>query len=441
MKPDCFKIEGGTLMSAEIKYHPISITPDSRLHKNIRSILSSLGFGALSLSMALVPPLSVSAQGFDSGSNGSDGALNVTTNIALPLPPDGIFHYTTINVASGVTLTFEPNPLNTPVYLLATGNITVAGTIDVVGEGGTTSSGGGGVSGPGGFNGGHPSVGGGVPGDGFGPGAGTGGLGGAFDSDVPGSAGYGTPGTGPVNTSPPLGVTYGSPLLIPLVGGSGGGGGPLFGGAGGGGAILLSSNTQVNIDGSIRANGGRNTGNSTFDSNNQTGQASGGAIRIVAPLVSGDGNLSVARGSSNSGGNYGGHGRVRIDLIDRSQYQLSLTPNVSELFSMGAFMTVFPPNLPKLDILNVAGKVIVAGSPANVLVDFGSPASQPITVQATDFPGTGLLPIDIVLTPDIGPRVVVPAEIDLSSGNPLTMNVNFPINVVTHVNVWTRSVP
>ena len=64
-------------------------------------------------------------------------------------------------------------------------------------------------------------------------------------------------------------------------------------------------------------------------------------------------------------------------------------------------------------------------------------------MQATDFPRTGLLPIDIVLTPDIGPRTVVQADIDLSTGNPaqLIMNADFPVNVVTHVNVWTRSTP
>src|ERR1051325_5158788 len=69
------------------------------------------------------------AQPFDTGSTGADGALNVTSNTTLNLPANGIFNFTTINVAAGATLTFNRNPLNTPVHLLATSNVTINGTI------------------------------------------------------------------------------------------------------------------------------------------------------------------------------------------------------------------------------------------------------------------------------------------------------------------------
>lgn len=49
---------------------------------------------------------------FDSGSNGSYGTLNITENTTLDLPPDGVFHCTTINVNSGRTLRFNRNPLD-----------------------------------------------------------------------------------------------------------------------------------------------------------------------------------------------------------------------------------------------------------------------------------------------------------------------------------------
>src|SRR4051812_44198700 len=73
-------------------------------------------------------PLIANAQAFDSGSDGSYGPLNVTSNTVLNLPPDGIFRCTTIDVQAGYTLSFNHNPLNTPVYLLARSNIVVAGT-------------------------------------------------------------------------------------------------------------------------------------------------------------------------------------------------------------------------------------------------------------------------------------------------------------------------
>jgi len=69
------------------------------------------------------------------------------------MPPNGIFNCTTITVASNVTLTFVPNSLNTPVYLLAQGDIVINGIIDVSGQNGQTN-GGYSLAGPGGFEGG-----------------------------------------------------------------------------------------------------------------------------------------------------------------------------------------------------------------------------------------------------------------------------------------------
>ena len=56
----------------------------------------------------------------NSGSNGSDGAFNPTTNTVINMAdhPDGIYHYTSVNIPSGVTVTFIPNANNTPVVWL-----------------------------------------------------------------------------------------------------------------------------------------------------------------------------------------------------------------------------------------------------------------------------------------------------------------------------------
>ena len=117
---------------------------------------------------------SLYAQAFNSGSTGADGALNITADTTLQLPPNGVFNFTTINVAAGRTLKFTKNSLNTPIYLLATGDVIIAGTINLSG---TNANGGApGVGGPGGFDGGAGGFGIGAStaaGDGLGPGGGS----------------------------------------------------------------------------------------------------------------------------------------------------------------------------------------------------------------------------------------------------------------------------
>ncbi len=100
---------------------------------------------------------------FNSGSTGADGDFNPTLNTELPLPPDGIFNFKSVNIPQGVTVTFKRNAANTPVYMLVQNDATIAGTIDVsggnavdvgsAGDGNMTDDGTPGVGGPGGFDG------------------------------------------------------------------------------------------------------------------------------------------------------------------------------------------------------------------------------------------------------------------------------------------------
>src|SRR5437899_2949338 len=174
---------------------------------------------------------------FDSGSTGTV-ALVVGPGLTVTndLPPDGKLHYTTITVGSNATLRFRKNALNTPVYLLAKGDVVIDGTIDVSGSGTGTNAYVGGAPGPGGFAGGEPGI---MeqpgppatisPGTGLGPGGGKD-IFGWRDGYYAFTNRYDLTNTG-----------YGYPHLIPLVGGSGGCGAsnsPAGGGGGGGGAIL-----------------------------------------------------------------------------------------------------------------------------------------------------------------------------------------------------------
>src|SRR5437667_12626146 len=88
---------------------------------------------------------------FNSGSTGSYGPIEITTNTTLDMPPDGVFHCTTITVAAGATLKFRRNSLNTPVNLLAQSNVLINGNIDLSGT--SAPAGSPGLGGPGGFDG------------------------------------------------------------------------------------------------------------------------------------------------------------------------------------------------------------------------------------------------------------------------------------------------
>ena len=79
----------------------------------------------------------VGAQTFSSGSNGSLGAFAPGANTTVALPSDGILNYTTIIISAGVNVTFTSNAANTPVTMLATGDVTVNGTINLNGTNGT----------------------------------------------------------------------------------------------------------------------------------------------------------------------------------------------------------------------------------------------------------------------------------------------------------------
>ncbi|MBI4689687.1 MAG: hypothetical protein HY754_05425, partial [Nitrospirae bacterium] len=219
------------------------------------------------------------ADTFTSGSTGADGAFSPTTSTVVQLPADGIFNYTTVNIPSGITVKFQKNTANMPIYILATGDVTIAGTIDINGENGTAGNTGniapvpGGKGGPGGYDGGYGGEPGSTgisaaePGYGLGPGGGVPGSRNLYNTGYymayryayGGGGGFGTDGSGGSYTGAVGGKSYGNSSLTPLIGGSGGGGGYLGsvwnqyggGGGGGGGAILLASSGTINVTGEI----------------------------------------------------------------------------------------------------------------------------------------------------------------------------------------------
>jgi hypothetical protein len=327
---------------------------------------------ALVAEAVAVPP--ALAQTFISGSTGVDGAFTPPAGITtLTLPPSGVFNFTTINIGSGAVVKFARNAPNTPVTMLATGNVTIAGIIDVSGASGgagrsasTIVGGNGGLAGPGGFDGGSgaAAVVSTIGGSGLGPGGGTGSTGQSTAGGGGGGAGHvaaGTSGTGAgAGTG---GVTYGTASLLPLVGGSGGGGGGAVatnsgaGGGGGGGALLIASSGTITLTGQILAQGGQG-GLAPVQGLASGGGGSGGAVRLVASTITGaNGTINIAGGAGNLGGGISGGGsagRVRVEAFTNT-LAVNVGTSTVGVVSSGAPTSVMLPSAPSLRITAVGG--------------------------------------------------------------------------------------
>ncbi len=367
-----------------------------------RVLVAVLGFA---LCMAWIPaPARAQLNTFSSGSTGADGAFSPTTNQTLQVPESGVFNFTTINIPTAVTITYTRNSKNTPVTILASGDVTIVGTISVSGGGGL-SNGGGGRGGPGGYDGGAAGFGFdtfvGATGDGPGGGGGGSSTNGTTLSGG-GGGGYASAGVnGGVQTGAVAGAggpRYGSSTILPLIGGSGGGGGGSASGnhagsgGAGGGAILIASSTSINFTGTINSTGGTGAFGSAGGASG--GGGSGGAIRLIANTITGFGSLNVTGGSPGGqstfpAGGSGGAGFVRVEAFNFS----SFTPNVptnSVTFALPNPVTI--PNGPTLRIASVAGVAAPAtplGSLAGVPdIVVPSTTANPVTVavEAANIP-------------------------------------------------------
>jgi hypothetical protein len=295
--------------------------------------------------------------------------------------------------------------------MLVQGDATIAGTINIsgqtgrpVGSAGDGNQGDDGVpgdGGPGGFAGGRggastrPSTG----AAGLGPG---GGLGGERCGATTGDPNRGQPGAGAGHAgsgggggwnvcSPPIraatgGATYGSTLLLPLIGGSGGGGGAGNlnseggGGGGGGGAILIAASGTLSVSGSILANGAHGGSAAGTTVGLFGGSGAGGAIRLVATTIAGNGTLSAVGAGPQwdpSFGNVGGaaSGRIRIEGLNITRTAASNPADTKDTPG-----PLFSPNSPTIRIATVAGQTVPATPTGNADITLPTTTTNPVTV-------------------------------------------------------------
>ncbi len=406
----------------------------------MKRIRTGSAIGIVSAAVLFGWVTAVGAQTFSSGSNGILGVFAPGANTTVVLPPDGILNYTTITIPAGVTVSFTPNAANTPVTMLATGDVSIAGTVNLDGTKGTFGI----VSQ--GF----------VPGKPGGPGGfagGAGGMGGLTNT-------FGSPGLGPggglpvtTNTSAQYGQ-YGASgtfvSLIPLFGGSGGAGGAQFNssgtlitgepGAGGGGAIVIASTTKITIAGTgvITARGGDHASAALTNFQQTGGVGSGGAIRLVAPQITNQGTL-VAAGGRVQAQNFevGGTGRIRAEAFVFGPFGIT-SPTASLANQPGPVTATSTPalvNLPTLAFTSVGGVAPPAaptGSFTTADVTLPPATTNPVsvTLTATNTPAPTTYTIKLL------PQFASPVSQTVNSGGAFaistaTANVTFLNGVIS----------
>lgn len=374
-------------------------------NKNRGETSNWLGFLLLILVSQIMSTPHLAAQTFDSGSDGRNGALNLTLADADPdgiiifdpqamgLVPDenNAYHFTTINVGSGVTvkLRADVSGLEAPVIWLASGDVTIDGTLDLNGEDGhdynITGIAQAAIAGPGGFEGGvgrreytGPTV-------GQGPGGGD--I--ARSSSIyygGGGAGHLYSGSDGLDSSGSKGSSYGNNFLIPLLGGSGGAGGgdPTdtegasslelgAGGGAGGGAVLIASSTQIHVNGSISCDGG-DGGVARSNSYNPGGGGSGGNIRLMSNILTGSGSFSATGGRSlvsSAPTGSGSVGRIRQEIFDNQ-----FTGTVNPISIIGVPLSVFPKSaIPSVRVTRISGLSVPPNATANADIPLNSTGS------------------------------------------------------------------
>ena len=354
-----------------------ALAPSSFAQLNIPSDGSD---GALVITSNTVIDLSQAVTGVWSNNN----SANVGKGIYDPVKWAVVFKYSSVTIASNVTVTFKNNATHAPVVWLVNGNVTIGGLLNLAGQFGGIDP----VTlpepGPGGFRGGarlnltlRPS-------GGFGPGG--------YYTDHGAYGDY---------------RPYGNPQVTPLIGGSGGSGnGNDRNGGAGGGAILIAASSSISIPtgGQISVYGG--TGDNAWE-------GSGGAVRLIADQVLGSGRIEA--------GSRIYKGRVRIEANSTS---LNLTINPPTVPASPTPLVIWPAaTAPTVQVVSVGGQPAPLDPKASLTapatdVTIATTNTVTILLQSANFPTNGT--VNVYVKPRNAAQSILPAT--YVSGNSTLAN-------------------
>ncbi len=146
-------------------------------------------------------------------------------------------------------------------------------------------------------------------------------------------------------------------------------------------AILIAVSGTADITGSIFADGGVSGVSTGGGLGSSGGGGSGGAIRIVATTLTGNGTIQADGGNGRTsafsqwGGN-GAAGRIRLEAET-----ITRTATTSPAFSFESPQAVFVAGLPGLRIARIAGVNAPANPTGNADIVLPSTTPNPVTVE------------------------------------------------------------
>ncbi|MGH7754061.1 MAG: hypothetical protein ACREN5_14740, partial [Gemmatimonadales bacterium] len=211
---------------------------------------------------------------------------------------------------------------------------------------------------------------------------------------------------------------------------------------------MVASSTKITATGAIHANGGPGNDSATFGGCGFAGtRGAGGAIRLVAPQITGSGGtLSAAGGPGGSPcfAAAGGVGRIRLEAFTTTGLSVTSTPAFTFSPAPGPVTAASTPaltNLPTLTITSVGG-VAAPGMPtgsyvtADVSLPSGTTNPVSFTLTAAHIPVGTVFTVRLI--PQSGTFSTVPST--PSSGtfatSTATASVSFPIGQVSVLNAF-----
>jgi len=332
------------------------------------------------------------------GNWNDNNAANAGKGIYDPAKWAVVFKYSSVNISSGTSVTFANHSSRAPVVWLVSGDVTINGNIILDGHYTSLNYTDTGEPGPGGFRGGTRAM------SGFGPGG--------------GYSGYG------YYSNPTYG--YGNPQIVPLIGGSGGNAYNVS--EGGAGAILIASSGTITINGTVSARPGY-------------GASSGGAIRLIAGQLTGNGNIYV---------NASDPGRIRLEATNAPGINLNITGVANPLaFIVSPFpLTIWPatnaPIVQVTTISNVNANLTVPADPKASLaagqddLTLATTNAVTITLQTFNYPTNGT--VNVYIKSLSAGQTVLPASF-VSGNNDSAMWQLTTVLPVNHTVIQARAVP